>query len=270
MLARSGADPGAVGLLIHGTTLATNAIIERKGALTALVCTRRLPRRARHRLREPLRPVRHHAREAARPRAARTPTRGAGTGRRARPGAEAPDESAVEAVADELARLEVESVGVGFLHSYANPTHERRAGEILAAALPDVSITLSSEACPEVREYERFCTTRGERVRAAAHGELSRAPSRPTARPRPRLPGAAHDVGRRPREPRHRDPVSHPARRIGPRPAARFSRRASPPRWGSTRSSRSTWAGPPPRSASSTTARRRPRASSRSIAKHVS
>ena len=69
------------------------------------------------------------------------------------------DEAAVEAVAGELARLEVESVGIGFLHSYANPAHECRAREIIAATLPEVSITLSSEACPEVREYERFCTT---------------------------------------------------------------------------------------------------------------
>ena len=69
------------------------------------------------------------------------------------------DEAAVGKVAGELARLEIESIGIGFLHSYANPAHERRAREIIAAALPGASITLSSEACPEVREYERFCTT---------------------------------------------------------------------------------------------------------------
>ena len=69
------------------------------------------------------------------------------------------DEAAVAAVAGELAGLAVESIGIGFLHSYANPDHERRAREIIAGALPDVSITLSSEVCPEVREYERFCTT---------------------------------------------------------------------------------------------------------------
>ena len=159
VLARSGADPGAVGLLIHGTTLATNAIIERKGALTALVCTEGfrdvldIGYESRYdqydiMLEKPLALVPRERRLVV-------PERVDVHGRVLKP----LDESAVEAVADELARLEVESVGVGFLHSYANPAHERRAGEILAAALPDVSITLSSEACPEVREYERFCTT---------------------------------------------------------------------------------------------------------------
>ena len=159
VLARSGADPGAVGLLIHGTTLATNAIIERKGALTALVCTEGfrdvldIGYESRYdqydiMLEKPLALVPRERRLVV-------PERVDVHGRVLKP----LDEAAVEAVAGELARLGVESVGVGFLHSYANPAHERRAGEILAAALPDVSITLSSDACPEVREYERFCTT---------------------------------------------------------------------------------------------------------------
>ena len=51
-------------------------------------------------------------------------------------------------------------VAVGFLHAYAWPAHERRARELLAAELgPDVTISLSSEVCPEMREYERFSTT---------------------------------------------------------------------------------------------------------------
>ena len=159
VLARSGADPGAVRLLIHGTTLATNAIIERKGALTALVCTEGfrdvldIGYESRYdqydiMLEKPLALVPRERRLVV-------PERVDVHGRVLKP----LDEAAVETVAGELARLGVESVGVGFLHSYANPAHERRAGEILAAALPNVSITLSSEACPEVREYERFCTT---------------------------------------------------------------------------------------------------------------
>ena len=148
-----------MGLLIHGTTLATNAIIERKGALTAFVTT------------EGFRDVLDIGYESRydqydimiekptvlvpRERRLVVPERVDVHGRVLKP----LDEAAVGTVAGELARLGVESVGIGFLHSYANPAHERRAREIIAAALPEVSITLSSEACPEVREYERFCTT---------------------------------------------------------------------------------------------------------------
>ena len=159
VIARAGVDPATVGLLIHGTTLATNAIIERKGALTALVTTEGfrdvldIGYESRYdqydiMIEKPLALVPRERRLVV-------PERVDVNGRVLRP----LDEAAVEAVAGDLARLEVESVGIGFLHSYANPVHERRAREILAGVLPDVSITLSSEACPEVREYERFCTT---------------------------------------------------------------------------------------------------------------
>ena len=52
----------------------------------------------------------------------------------------------------------VESIVIGFLHSYMDPRHEIRASEIVESLCPDVSITLSSEVCPEIREYERFST----------------------------------------------------------------------------------------------------------------
>ena len=159
VLARSGADPGAAGLLIHGTTLATNAIIERKGALTALVTTEgfRDVLDIGYESRYDQYDIMIEKPPALVPRERRlvVPERVDVHGRVLKP----LDEAAVEAVAGELARLGAESVAIGFLHSYANPAHERRAREILAAALPGVSITLSSEACPEVREYERFCTT---------------------------------------------------------------------------------------------------------------
>ena len=159
VLARAGADPGAAGLLIHGTTLATNAIIERKGALAALVTTEgfRDVLDIGYESRYDQYDIMIEKPPALVPRERRlvAPERVDINGRVLKP----LDETAVEAVAGDLARLGVESVGIGFLHSYANPAHERRAREIIAAALPDVSITLSSEACPEVREYERFCTT---------------------------------------------------------------------------------------------------------------
>ena len=159
VLARAGVDPAAVGLLIHGTTLATNAIIERKGALTALVTTEgfRDVLDIGYESRYDQYDIMIEKPPALVPRERRlvVPERVDVHGRVLKP----LDEAAVETVAGELARLEVESVGIGFLHSYANPAHERRAREIIAAALPEVSLTLSSEACPEVREYERFCTT---------------------------------------------------------------------------------------------------------------
>ena len=159
VLARTDVDPSAVGLLIHGTTLATNAIIERKGAFTALVTTEgfRDVLDIGYESRYDQYDIMIEKPTALVPRERRlvVPERVDVHGRVLKP----LDEAAVGTVAGELARLGVESVGVGFLHSYANPDHERRAREIIATALPEVSITLSSEACPEVREYERFCTT---------------------------------------------------------------------------------------------------------------
>ena len=159
VLARAGVEMGAVGLLIHGTTLATNAIIERKGAPTALVTTEgfRDVLDIGYESRYDQYDIMIEKPPALVPRERRlvVPERVDVNGRVLKP----LDEAAVEEVAGDLARLGVDSVGVGFLHSYANPGHERRAREILAAALPKVSITLSSEVCPEVREYERFCTT---------------------------------------------------------------------------------------------------------------
>ena len=69
------------------------------------------------------------------------------------------DEAAVRGLVPVLQRLGVESVAVGFLHSYANPAHELRVRDILAHDLPGLPISLSCEVCPEVREYERFTTT---------------------------------------------------------------------------------------------------------------
>ena len=159
VLARTGVDPAAVGLLIHGTTLATNAIIERKGALTALVTTEgfRDVLDIGYESRYDQYDIMIEKPSALVPRERRlvVPERVDVHGRVLMP----LDEAVVGTVAGDLARLGVESVGIGFLHSYANPAHERRAREIIAAALPEVPITLSSEACPEVREYERFCTT---------------------------------------------------------------------------------------------------------------
>ncbi len=152
-------EPRQVGLIVHGTTLATNAIIERKGARTALVTTQgfrdSIEMAQENRFEQY--DIFIEKPEPLVPRTLRfiVPERmDAKGGVRL-----ALDEKAVEALADTLKAKSIEAIAVGFLHSYANPAHERRAGEILARKLPHVRISLSSEVCPEVREYERFSTT---------------------------------------------------------------------------------------------------------------
>ncbi|MFQ5994910.1 MAG: hydantoinase/oxoprolinase family protein [Acidiferrobacterales bacterium] len=145
-------------LILHGTTLATNALIERKGAVTALITTEGFRDSVEigyeHRFEqydiyldkpEPLVP---------RFRRYTVPERVNARGKVLHP----LYERAVEQLAPTLEREEVASVAVGLLHSYANPQHERRIREILLAALPELSITLSSEVSPELREYERLST----------------------------------------------------------------------------------------------------------------
>lgn len=68
------------------------------------------------------------------------------------------DEDSVRSLLPTLKQESVESVAVGLLHGYANPAHERRIRDVLAAALPGTAVTLASDVCPEVREYERLST----------------------------------------------------------------------------------------------------------------
>jgi N-methylhydantoinase A len=150
--------PAELGLIIHGTTLATNAIIERKGAKTALLTTEgfRDTIEIRHENRFEQYDVNIDLPPPLVPRRWRFPVR-------ERVDAQGQvltplDEAGVEALADHLKALAVESVAIGFLHSFTNPAHERRAGDILAARLPEVAITLSCDVSPEMREYERFST----------------------------------------------------------------------------------------------------------------
>lgn len=148
-----------VTVFVHGTTLATNAIIERRGALTVLIGTEgfrdilEIGTESRFNqydimIRKPAPLV---------PRTARftVPERMDARGRVQRP----LDEDALRALAPRLRAAGAEAIAIAFMHSYANPDHERRAGEILAEALPDIPISLSSAVCPEVREYERTSTT---------------------------------------------------------------------------------------------------------------
>ena len=145
--------------IIHGTTLATNALIERRGAKTALITTQgfrdTIEMRTESRfeqydlnlvLPEPLLP---------RQRRYTLPERVGANGKVLIPLMRGD----IEKLADELAGAGYESIAVGFLHSYLNPAHERMVREVLEARLPDVMISLSSDVSPQMREYERFNTT---------------------------------------------------------------------------------------------------------------
>ncbi len=179
VLKLAGIEPSAVGLFIHGTTLATNALIERKGAKTAFVTTAGLrdilemgyeKRFEQYDFYmdkpEPLvpRPLRFPVRE-------RISAKGAVL--------EPLHEDDLKTAAEAIRISGAQAVAVGFIHAYAHAEHERRARDILAGLLPGVTICISSEVCPEIREYERFSTTCANAyVRPMMAGYLNRLRSR--------------------------------------------------------------------------------------------
>ena len=156
---KAGIAPASISQIIHGTTLATNALIERRGAKTALITTRGfrdvIEMRTESRfeqydlnlvLPEPL---------LARNRRHVVTERMEATGRVLIP----LDMAEVEALAAELGTARYESIAVGLLHSYVNDAHERLIRDVLARMLPGVMVSISSEVSPQMREYERFNTT---------------------------------------------------------------------------------------------------------------
>src|SRR5262249_21671893 len=154
VLREAALEPGDLSIIIHGTTLATNAIIERKGAKTALLTTEgfRDAIEIRHENRFEQYDVNIDLPPPLVPRRLRFPVRERidARGRVLMP----LDEAGVSSLADRLGAADVQSVAIGFLHSFTNPAHERRAGEILAERLPKIAVTLSSDVSPEMREYE--------------------------------------------------------------------------------------------------------------------
>ena len=153
----AGISPADLDIVIHGTTLATNALIERRGARTALVTTKgfrdviemRTENRFEQydlniRLPSPLIPREDRFTVA---------------GRISAQGKELVplDEAALEELADHIAAAGFEAIAIGFIHAYLNPAHERRAREIIARKT-SVPISISSEVSPQMREFERFNT----------------------------------------------------------------------------------------------------------------
>ena len=151
-------SPADVGEVLHGCTVATNTILEARGARTGLITTRgfrdvlELRRIRVPRLYDPL----YVKPEPLAPRELRLEVteRIAADGQVVVP----LDEAEVNAAIEQLRQLGVEAIAVCCLHSYLNPVHELRIGELVRAALPDVFLTLSCEILPEIREYERTST----------------------------------------------------------------------------------------------------------------
>ena len=159
LLRLSNIEPGQITHVIHGTTLGTNTVIERKGAKTAFLTTEGFrdilemgyEKRYDHYdiyLEKPPPLV---------PRKYRLPVR-------ERISAEGKvlvelDHNQVLQTIRFLKEEEIEAVAVGFLHAYAHPVHEQKVRDLILSELPGLSVCLSSEVCPEMREYDRFSTT---------------------------------------------------------------------------------------------------------------
>ncbi len=154
----SGVETGSILALAHGMTVATNALLERRGARTALVTTEgfrdvlEIARQNRPSLydltqdRPPTlvpRELRFTVKERMGPDGEASPL----------------DEESLERAVSAVREAEVEAVAVCLLFAFMHPEHEERVGEALREALPDVHVSLSSEVLPEFREYERFSTT---------------------------------------------------------------------------------------------------------------
>jgi N-methylhydantoinase A len=156
---QSGIDMAAIDVFVHGTTLATNALIERRGALTGFLTTSGM--------RDSIE-MAHENRFEQYDLAMRRPDplvpRNLRIGIRERLDSngnvlvELNRQDILDAV-ETFKSSGVESIAIGYLHSYQSDAHEQTTADIIREGWPEVSITLSSQVCPEIREYERFSTT---------------------------------------------------------------------------------------------------------------
>ena len=155
----SGIEPSQISQIIHGTTLATNALIERRGAKTALITTDGfrdviemrtesrfeqydlnltlpkplLPRNFRYTIKERVQADGQVLKPLKRPE--------------------------IESLVDQIKSAGFESIAVGLLHSYVNDAHELLIAAVLKERMPQAMVSLSSQVSPQMREYERFNTT---------------------------------------------------------------------------------------------------------------
>lgn len=158
----AGCAPGDVGFIGHGSTMATNMVVEGTGAPTALIATQgfrdllELRRIARHD-RADLYDLQFDNPKPLVPRRWRyeVPERLDWRGQVEQP----LDEAALHAIADRIAATPVQAIAIAFLHAATNPAHEQRAAEILAQRLPGRFISVSHQVNPEIGEYERTSTT---------------------------------------------------------------------------------------------------------------
>ncbi|MDE0970487.1 MAG: hydantoinase/oxoprolinase family protein [Octadecabacter sp.] len=155
---KSGIKPSDIVQIIHGTTLATNALIERRGAKTALITTEGfrdvIEMRTESRfeqydlnltLPEPLLPRQMRY---------TVPGRIDALGAELIPLTRAD----IEPVIEKIAMAGYESIAIGLIHSYLNPDHERLVAQVVAEKMPDAMVSISCEVSPQMREYERFNT----------------------------------------------------------------------------------------------------------------
>ena len=158
VLTQAKINPSQVEIIIYGTTLATNLLIERRGASVALVTTFgfRDVVEMRNENRFEQYDINIELPTPLVPRSQRlvVSERIAADGRILKP----LDEDEVRALIPHLLEKEIQSVAVGFLHSYRNNSHEQRVREIIFAEAPELEVTLSSEVSPEMREFERIST----------------------------------------------------------------------------------------------------------------
>ena len=158
----AGVTPGEIDLVLHATTIATNAVLEYDGCVAGMVTTAgfrdvlhigRHQRPQHYSLRQE---IPWQARPLVRRRHRKTVAERLTAGRNSV--LEPLDEDGVRQAARELRAEGVDAVAVCFLFSYLNPAHEVRAAEILREELPDCFITTSAEVAPQFREFERFTT----------------------------------------------------------------------------------------------------------------
>ena len=158
VLTQAKINPSQVETIIYGTTLATNLLIERRGAPVALVTTLgfRDVVEMRNENRFEQYDINIELPTPLVPRSQRlvVSERIGADGRILKP----LNEDEVRALIPHLLEKEIQSVAVGFLHSYRNNSHEQRAREIICAEAPELDVTLSSEVSPEMREFERIST----------------------------------------------------------------------------------------------------------------